>query len=324
MEDKEKRYLNQFVTSELFDLTLYQELLRIEKENSLKTILSELVEIEKKHFEFWQGVTGVSQPKLSVFLKTKLNLFLIFRKIFGPVATVLILEMIEIYGIKKYFLVWQKYKETPLGEKIKEILKDEFEHEDKAITERIQRKISVDKIRSAIFGFNDGLIEIFGALGGFLAAFQNYFLVGFAGFIVGLAGAISMGASAFLSTKSEREIEEIEKRKKEILEQINFKETKESPNFKREDALYLSFYVGIFYFLGALLPVSPFLLGAKSVIFPALIGLFLVLILSFFTAFFAGENLLKRLKSNLIIIVGVILITYSISYLVKRSFGIEI
>lgn len=324
MEQAERKYLKQFVDGELFGLTLYQKLLNTEKDDSLRMTLSELIEIEKKHLKFWQEVTGVSQPRLRVFLKIKLNLFLLFRKIFGPSAAVLILEMIEIYGAKKYFLVWQKYKGTALGEKVREILKDEFEHEDRAITERVKRKINVDKIRSAILGFNDGFVEIFGAVSGFIVAFANYFLVGFAGFIVGLAGAISMGASAYLSVRSEREIKEMEAEKEEVLSQISFEKTSKKVVQTKESSLSLAVYVGIFYFVGALLPVLPLLLGAESIIFSILIGFVMVLVLSFFTAFFAGESFFKRLKLNLIIIAGAILITYSISYFTKTSFGIKV
>ena len=324
MTEIERKKLRRFVDSEFFALTLFRELLKIERDDSLKAILSELITSEKKHLEFWQEITATVKPKLSIFSKIKLNLFLALRRIFGPAATILILEMIEIYGAKKYFLVWQKYKKTALAEKLREVLQDEFEHEDKAISQRVQRKINVDKIRSAILGFNDGFVEIFGAVAGFLAAFPSYFLVGFAGFIVGLAGSFSMGASTFLSAKSGWEIEEINKEKKEILQQVDSAKTEKEFPQEKESPLSQAFYVGLFYFLGAIFPVSPFLFGAKNLIPSILIGFFLILILSFFTAFFAGDDFLKRLRLNLLIIVGAILVTYFLGYLAKMIFGIEI
>ena len=324
MTEPERKKLRMFVDSELFDLTLYQELLKIERDDSLKEILYELTTTEKKHLEFWQEITTLAKPKLSIFSKIKLNFFLVLRRIFGPAVTILILEMIEIYGTKKYFLVWQKYKKTALAEKLREILQDEFEHEDKAISQRTQRKINVDKIRSAILGFNDGFVEIFGAVAGFLAAFPSYFLVGFAGFIVGLAGSFSMAASTFLSAKSGLEIEELDKGKKEILQKIDSAKTEKEFGQEKESPLSQAFYVGLFYFLGAILPVSPFLLGAENLFPSILIGFFLILILSFFTAFFAGDDFLKRLRLNLVIVVGAILVTYSLGYLAKMIFGIEI
>lgn len=121
MREIEKK-LKQFVGGELFDLNLYRELLKIEKDEVLKTILSELVPIEEKHLEFWQKTVGISQPEISIFSKIKLKLFSALRRISGPAITVLIVEMIEIYGIKKYFSVWQEHKEASLAEKLKEIL----------------------------------------------------------------------------------------------------------------------------------------------------------------------------------------------------------
>lgn len=173
-------------------------------------------------------------------------------------------------------------------------------------------------------GFNDGFVEISGAMGGFIAAFSDYFLVGFAGLLVGLAGSISMGAAAFLAARSASEFEEIEERKKEILEQINFKKPEKKVLIHKESPLSQGIYVSIFYFSAALLPVLPFLLGAQNIIFPVIIGVVIVLLLSFLTAFFAGEDFLRQLKLNATIIIIAILATYPIGYLAKIILGVEI
>lgn len=269
-------------------------------------------------------MTGIYQAKLSFISRIRLNLFLTARKVFGAQAAIIILEMIEIYGIKKYFDVWKQYQNSSLVNQVKEILRDEFSHEEKAITEGAKRKIiSTSKIKNAILGFNDGFVEILGALGGFLAAFGDYLLVGISGLVVGVAGSISMASSAFLSAKTEREITEIEEGKEKILQEIEEKEYVLDQKSK-ENPLTAGFYVGLSYILGALIPVSPFIFGAKSIFWPILISITVIFFLSWLTAFFARESFLKRLKSNSIIIVGAILITYSISYLVKRSLNIEI
>jgi predicted membrane protein (TIGR00267 family) len=320
LNKRERDDLKRFVKSELFDLTLYEELLKIEKRDYLKNLLSQLIEIEKKHLQFWQKLTETSRSVLPLSLKIKLGLFLLLRKILGPLATILILETIEIYGIKKYFHLYEKYKNTSLGEKIREILIDEFEHEDKIVTEKIQKNINIDKIKSIVLGFNDGFVEIFGALGGLLATFENKFLVGVTGLIIGLAGSLSMGSSAYLSAKSERDFETIEKRKKKILSGNDY----ENYETSKENPLSLGLYVGISYFLAVFFPVLPFLLGAKNIIFSIIIGLFLVSFLSFFTASFASETFLEKLKSNLIILTSVIIISYLIGNIMKISLGITI
>lgn len=138
--------LKRFVYDELFDLILLQKLLPREQGDArLRLILSDLIGEEKKHLEFWQDITGVSQPKLPFFVRAKLNLFLFLRQIFGRFFTVLILEMLEIHATKKYFFVWDEYKETELAPKLREILQDELKHEGIIVSQRIERKINVDK-----------------------------------------------------------------------------------------------------------------------------------------------------------------------------------
>jgi len=52
-------------------------------------------------------------------------------------------------------------------------------------------------------GLNDALVELTGTLAGLTFAFQNSQLISLAGLITGIAASLSMGASEYLSTKSE-------------------------------------------------------------------------------------------------------------------------
>jgi VIT1/CCC1 family predicted Fe2+/Mn2+ transporter len=45
---------------------------------------------------------------------------------------------------------------------------DEFKHEDVLVTALTERKINAEKIRNIFLGLNEGLVEILGAVSGFL------------------------------------------------------------------------------------------------------------------------------------------------------------
>lgn len=56
---------------------------------------------------------------------------------------------------------------------------------------------------SVVLGLNDALVEFTGALAGFTLALNEPRLVALTGSITGVAAALSMAASEYLSTKSD-------------------------------------------------------------------------------------------------------------------------
>ena len=76
---------------------------------------------------------------------------------------------------------------------------DEMKHEDVLVTNLTERKINAEQIRNIFLGLNDGLVEILGAVSGFFGAFNNPATVLMAASTTAVAGALSMGAGAFLA-----------------------------------------------------------------------------------------------------------------------------
>ena len=127
-------------------------------------------------------------------------------RLFGSIAVHLTLEAIEVYGVRKYLTLWKSYRGAPLGEALQNILMDEMKHEDVLVTNLTERKINAEQIRNIFLGLNDGLVEILGAVSGFFGAFSNPATVLMAASTTAVAGALSMGAGAFLALNSEREV----------------------------------------------------------------------------------------------------------------------
>ena len=206
----------QLVLDELFDLTLYQSLLRVAPP-ALRPILEQLIPIETRHYGFWQEFFGLKITTLDLPRRLKLALLVGLARLLGAPGIHLILEAIEVYGVRKYLAVWRRYEGGPLGAAIRGILEDEFKHEDAVVMADSERQVSPQRVRDIFLGLNDGLVEILGAVSGFFGAFTSTTTVLVAGIMVGVAGAFSMGAGAYLAGSSEAEVRDTEVRRRRFL-----------------------------------------------------------------------------------------------------------
>jgi VIT1/CCC1 family predicted Fe2+/Mn2+ transporter len=98
-------------------------------------------------------------------------------------------------------------------------------------------------VRDVIFGANDGLVSILALVAGVYGAITESHPILIAGIAGAVAGALSMGAGAYLSAKSEKEVTEKESDRKGIKRKGTPEEEKEklvrfyqARGFKRQDA----------------------------------------------------------------------------------------
>ena len=98
-------------------------------------------------------------------------------------------------------------------------------------------------VRDVIFGANDGLVSILALVAGVYGAITESHPILIAGIVGAVAGAISMGAGAYLSAKSEKEVTEKESDRKGIKKKGTPEEEKErlvkfyqARGFKSRDA----------------------------------------------------------------------------------------
>ena len=180
-------------------------------------MLTELIRVEETHVNFWQQFFETSLRKLDLPRRLKLRLIVWSCRLFGAPAIHLMLEAIEVYGVRKYLSIWKMYKDRPLGSAVKAILIDEFKHEDIIVSQMTERKINPERIRNIFLGLNDGLVEILGAVSGFFGAFGSATMVLIAGSTTAVAGSLSMAAGIYVAISSEREITATETDKKRFL-----------------------------------------------------------------------------------------------------------
>ena len=157
-----------------------------------------------------------------------------------------------------------------------------------------------------------------GAVSGFFGAFGDAATVLIAGITVAVAGALSMGAGAFLAASSEAEVRATERVRRRFLgEAVGDRDEGERP-------LGAAALVGASYFAGAAVPVLPVILGAQSVLASLLVAGTMIIVTSALLAFLSGMEVRRRIAMNLAIIAAAVAVTYLIGTLTRALWGVTV
>lgn len=194
---------------------LYAKMAEAESNPRRKGIYTRLSEIEKRHAAIWENELkrlGVV-PKFTPGLKARLIAFA--AKVFSPRAALEVLERGEGSAIASYSRQARMYAGEPIAEHLRTIAMDEKSHSKilRDLAARPSEPLSGERwhqggdfIRDMIFGVNDGLLSTFSLVAGvFGGAASNRFVL-LSGLAGAIAGAISMAAGAYVSTKSARDV----------------------------------------------------------------------------------------------------------------------
>ena len=155
-------------------------------------------------------------------------------------------------------------------------------------------------IGSIVLGLNDALVELTGALAGFTFAFQDTRLIALTGLITGIAAALSMGASEYLSTKSEKTV---------------------------KGPLKSAIYTGSAYVVVVIALILPYLILENSYVSLVCTMTFAVLIIAFFNYYVsvAKSVLFKRRFLEMSgWSLGVASVSFLVGYILRSSLGVEI
>ncbi len=199
-----------FHRDEMNDHVTYATLAQGTRDPHLRQVLERIAAMERGHARFWAGVIEsrggrVPEPRIRHLRLTWLRLL---QRLVNPVLLVSLLELGEAGAQQAYFRIWKERRLEPGElEQLRGIIEDELDHE---ITFRREAEaLGLSNVRDFILGMNDGLVEILGAVTGLSAAYAaNPRVVGISGLVVGVAGALSMGIGAFVSVRSQRQVDE--------------------------------------------------------------------------------------------------------------------
>ncbi len=306
----------ELIRDELFDLTLYKKY-RTMKCGHLAELLDQLIPVEEHHLTHWEQFFGMQVRTLNFRRRVRLWVLMLAGRIFGEPVMHIVLDAIEIYGIRKYLAVWDQYRDTELGTAVRSILQDEMQHEEAIVSRGVEQRIRPARIREIFLGFNDGLVEMLGAVSGFTAAFADVSSVLIAGLTVAVAGALSMAAGVLVSTGSEIEIENTEIRKKQFLGLRHRALGAENP-------FGSAMVVGVSYILGSMVPLLPVRLLPFGILGSVVLSAIFIVFVSYVLAFLTGMNIRKRIVTNLVLISLAVLVSYTIGLAARSLFGITV
>ena len=303
-----------FLQDELLDHETYLRLARVEKNVEIKELLQRLADKEKEHIDIWRTLLGDAGEAIGVpaFLNFRVFMLEAMRKVLGIAFVTRLLERDEANGL-------ERYKEGLSGNALQEkdkrylrrIIKDEQGHE-LAFASKVEKyEGELGYTQSIILGLNDGLVEILAIVAGLATVATTSFIVVIIGLIAGISGTLSMAGGVYLSSKSQGLVQEDggSKRKKKIFP-------------SRE-----GYYTGIYYFLGALIAVVPFILGLQGyvgIITSIILVSIALIVASTIIAVISGTSIRRRSLEMLAISLGAAFATILFGTFVKAYFGVTI
>ncbi|NQU29809.1 MAG: VIT1/CCC1 transporter family protein [Anaerolineae bacterium] len=187
-----RQQLLAFQQNEITEYHIYKRLAKSIKEPENARIVNQIAEDELRHYEEWKEYTNEDvKPK-----KWAIWFYYLISRIFGFTFGIKLMESGEKSAQVNYAQIREFVPE------IYKWIEDEHKHEDALIDmldeERLQYAGSV------VLGLNDALVELTGALAGLTLALQNVELIALSGLITGIAASLSMAASEYLATRSEK------------------------------------------------------------------------------------------------------------------------
>lgn len=174
----------------------------------------------------------------------------------------------------------------------------------------ILKRILEKYIRPIVFGLEDGLVSTMGVVTGIAAGSQNKFMILLSGTIIIFVESLSMASGEYLSSKSEKELHESDK-----------KDKKHHANPKIN-----SMFMGLSYMIGGGIPIVPYIFlnlpsGIYFSVIATMIALFLV---GFWKSRFIKRDGWKGGFEMLVIAGASALVGFAIGYLGRIYFGVPV
>ena len=281
MDEKLKKKLLSFQKNEITEYFIYNKLAETIKDRNNKDVLRRIADDELRHYNSWKKYSEVEiSPDGFRIWK-----YFLISKTLGLTFGVKLMEKGE-QGAQLSYEEFSRDVPDAL-----EIMMDETRHENELIGLIDEEKLKY--VGSMVLGLNDALVELTGTLAGLTFALRNTRLVATAGIITGIAAALSMAASEFLSTKSEEE---------------------------GKNPLKASFYTGVAYIFTVLFLVFPYLLF-QNVFFclsvTLLNAVIVIYVFTFYISVAKDLSFRKRFTEMISISLGIAALSFLIGSLVR-------
>ncbi|SHF77490.1 Predicted Fe2+/Mn2+ transporter, VIT1/CCC1 family [Bacteroides faecichinchillae] len=276
-----------FQRNEITESIVYERLASIEKDENNRKILHQIAVEEKSHYEILKKYTG----KDVIPDRKRVARFYFLAQILGITFTIKLMESSEKNAHHNY----DKYTNIP---DLQRLARDEEVHEQKLIS--LINEERLEYMGSVVLGLNDALVEFTGALAGFTLALSDHRLIALTGSITGIAAALSMASSEYLSTKSEGDV--------------------------KKRPVKAAVYTGIAYLITVAALVAPFMLINNVILALGVMLTMALIIIALFNYYYSvarGESFRKRFTEMAVLSFSVAGISFLIGYALKTFTGIE-
>jgi len=282
-----------FQSNEITEYHIYERLAGIIKSPENQEILEQIADDELKHYNLWKEYTQqeVKPRRLAIFFYT------VIARILGYTFAIKLMER----GEEDAQALYMQLKGKVSGDMRKDVdsfIKEENTHEE-ALIEMLDEE-SLRYTGSVVLGLNDALVELTGALAGLTLALQNTQLIALSGLITGIAAALSMATSEYLSTRSE--------------------ETDKDP-------IKASLYTGIAYIITVAVLILPYLIFDNYYLCLALVLSAAVLIIAAFNYYISVAKdtpFRRRFLEMAALSLGVAAVSFILGYFIRTALGVEI
>ncbi|MFA5156721.1 MAG: VIT1/CCC1 transporter family protein [Candidatus Omnitrophota bacterium] len=274
--------------NEITEYLIYKTLAAIAglKQDKNKAVLEAISNDELSHYNFWKNFTQAEVAPQ----RLKVNFYLFLARTLGLSFSLKLMES----GEENAQLVYGKL--ASLDPQVVKVMQDEERHEQEVLALIDEERLKYTG--SIILGLNDALVELTGALSGFTLALQKTKLIAVVGLITGIAAALSMAGSEYLSTKEEGS---------------------KSP-------VKACVYTGIAYIFTVILLILPFFIFQSPFVALGLTVFFVACVIFIFTFYVSvakGLNFKTRFFEMLGIALGVAILNFFIGLAVKKYLHID-
>lgn len=288
MDESLRRKLVEAQESEITEHYVYRSLARREKDPHNRQTLERIAEDERRHYEFWGKHTGQApKPRTAVVWK-----FSLLARLFGLTFAIKLMERGEQRAQRGYDEVTRAIPEAVA------VLQDENAHERELLALIDEERLRY--VGSVVLGLSDALVELTGALAGLTLALQKSRLIAAIGLITGVAAAMSMAASEYLSAKTD--------------------ETEAKSPAKS------AVYTGGAYVMTVAILIAPFLalrnpLWALGLTITG--ALLIIWVFTYYVAVAKDLPFWRRFGEMAGLSLGVAAVSFAVGYVVRAAFGVD-
>jgi len=273
---------------EITEHHIYTKIAAAQKDPHNRDVLNRIAQDELGHYGIWKQYTHQDvEPNTP-----RIWFYYLIAWVLGITFAIKLME-----GVEKRAQSYDKGLIDTIPE-IQIILTNEENHERELIALIDEERLKY--VGSVVLGLNDALVEFTGTLAGLTFAIQNTQIIAVVGLIMGVAASLSMGASEYLSQRSDG-----------------------GPT----DPLKASVYTGVAYILTVALLILPFLVFTNPyyALMLTLLGAGMVIFLfTFYLSVAKDLPFWRRFGEMLVISLGIAAISFVIGIFIRTVLNINV